>query len=254
MTTLHAQQPSHCRQRPRIGERAVVLVGADVAVLAEGAAHIAGGEGDRARAVEAAIDELLAGVVEMRTHPRRRAEFAGAQLGSLASIDAAVPAAEIAVPEHPPGEFPAKVEQARARRPRRQARARVSHIAPAGQKRRRQALQLLPQSLFRSILERERNRDRRRDAKLGRLTVGGDRRVPAERPGERRITPHPELSEIGHLTSARETAIVRLSPAPVQRPGCRWKSCAMKAWTMPRDRATRAVQYCSVPASIRRRS
>ena len=35
MATLDAQQPGHRRQRPRIGERAVILIGADVAVLAK---------------------------------------------------------------------------------------------------------------------------------------------------------------------------------------------------------------------------
>ena len=39
----------------RIGERAIILIGADVAVLAEGAAHVAGGEEDRAGAVQAAM-------------------------------------------------------------------------------------------------------------------------------------------------------------------------------------------------------
>src|SRR5205807_7823934 len=85
----------------------------DVAVLAEGAAHVAGGEEDRARALGAAIEELLAGVMEMRADPRAGGKLARPELAAPHAVDAAVPRAEIAVGEHAPGERAAEVEQAR---------------------------------------------------------------------------------------------------------------------------------------------
>lgn len=59
-------------------------------VLTEGTVHVAGGEEDNARAVDAAIDEFLARVVEVRTHPRGRAQLAGAELCPRAAVAAAM--------------------------------------------------------------------------------------------------------------------------------------------------------------------
>ena len=69
VATLSAQRPRHRRKHARVRLLAVVLVGADVTVLAEGAAHVAGGEEDRPRAFGAAIEQLLAHVMEMRADP-----------------------------------------------------------------------------------------------------------------------------------------------------------------------------------------
>jgi len=69
VATFAAQHPRHRGQRTGICHFAIVLVGADIAVLAEGAPHVAGGEEDRARAFGAAIEQFLAGVMEMRTDP-----------------------------------------------------------------------------------------------------------------------------------------------------------------------------------------
>ena len=47
VATLPTQRPRHRSQRARVGLLAVVLVGADVSVLAKGTAHVAGGKEDR---------------------------------------------------------------------------------------------------------------------------------------------------------------------------------------------------------------
>src|SRR5216683_2041336 len=140
---LAAQCPRHSRKRARIGLLAIILVGRDIAVLAEGAAHVAGGEEDRARALGAAIEELLAGVMEMRADPRAGGKLAGPGLAACQAVDAAVPGAEIAMGEHAPGERAAEVEQARPVRVGRQRRAFPDRL-PALEKDPCQALELSP--------------------------------------------------------------------------------------------------------------
>ena len=65
--------------------------------------------------MRAPVDELLAAVVKVRRDPRLGGELAGAELLSARAVDAAVPAAEIAVREHAPREPGDEIEQARAR-------------------------------------------------------------------------------------------------------------------------------------------
>src|SRR5262249_60304197 len=79
----------------------------------EGAPHVARGEKDRARALRAAIEQLFAGVMEMRADPRTGGKLAGAELGARHPIDAAVPRTKIAVGEHTGGKFAAQLQQAR---------------------------------------------------------------------------------------------------------------------------------------------
>src|SRR5262245_59502029 len=95
-----AQRPRHRRECARVRLFAVVLVGADVAVLAKRTSHVTGGEEDRARAFRAAVEQFLASVMEMRADPRSRGEFAGAELGARRAIDTAIPRTEIAVGKH----------------------------------------------------------------------------------------------------------------------------------------------------------
>src|SRR5919106_551626 len=82
---VHAQQPGHRSQRAAVNELAIVLVGADVAILAERATHIARGEENSAGAPCAAIDQLLARMVEPSRDARPRPELAGAELGLAAA-------------------------------------------------------------------------------------------------------------------------------------------------------------------------
>src|SRR5262245_56615389 len=100
MATFHAQQPRHRRQRTRGDGAAVVFIGGDVAVLAERAAHVAGGEEDRARAPRAAIDQLFPQMMKVRGYARVGAELTRAEVGSLSTVYPAVVTAEITVREH----------------------------------------------------------------------------------------------------------------------------------------------------------
>src|ERR671925_253946 len=140
VTAFHAQQPGHRGQGAAIDELAVVLVGADVAVLAERAAHVARGEEDRARPLRAAIDQLLARMVEPGRNARAGAELAGPELGLASAVDPAVPATEVAVREHAEGEFTAKLEQGRTLHPGSQRRALVPNAVPAFEEDRGQPL------------------------------------------------------------------------------------------------------------------
>jgi hypothetical protein len=65
-----AQRPCHRRERARVRLLAIVFVSADVAILTEGASHVAGDEENRARTFRAAVKQFLAGVMEMRADPR----------------------------------------------------------------------------------------------------------------------------------------------------------------------------------------
>ena len=58
VTALAAQDPCHCCERRSIDFLTVVLISADVAVLTEGTAHVAGSEKDRSGSSRAAREEL----------------------------------------------------------------------------------------------------------------------------------------------------------------------------------------------------
>src|SRR5262249_27863739 len=120
VATFAAQRPRHCRQCARVRLLAVVFVSADVPILAEGAPHVARGEKDRARALRAAIEQLLAGMMEMGADPRTGGELASAELGTCYPIDLAIPRTKIAVGEHAVGKFAAQLQQARSLRRLRQ--------------------------------------------------------------------------------------------------------------------------------------
>src|SRR5262245_1661359 len=105
VATFAAQRPRHRRECTRVRLFAVIFVGADIAVLAKRTPHITGGEEDRARAFRAAVEQLLAGVMEMRADPRSRGELAGAELRACRAVDTAIPRTEIAVGEHAVSEF-----------------------------------------------------------------------------------------------------------------------------------------------------
>jgi hypothetical protein len=85
----------------------LAVVSADVAILAKGASHIAGGEEDRARTFRAAVKQFLAGVMEMRADPRSGTELAGAELRARGPVDTAIPWTKITVGEHPIGKLAA---------------------------------------------------------------------------------------------------------------------------------------------------
>src|ERR1700747_335204 len=105
VAALAAQHPRHRRKGAGINLLAIVLVGADVAVLAEGASHVAGSEEDRPGASRAPVEQLLASMMEMRAHPCAGGELAGPELDADAPVDAAIPGAEIAMREHAVSEF-----------------------------------------------------------------------------------------------------------------------------------------------------
>src|SRR5262249_16638961 len=123
VAALSSQDPRHRRKRARVDLLAVVLVGADVALLAERAWHVAGSEEDRAGSLGAAIKQLLAGMMEIGADPGTGGELAGSELDPSAAVDAAVPGTEIAMREHPVREFAAELEQARPIRRSGQRRA-----------------------------------------------------------------------------------------------------------------------------------
>jgi hypothetical protein len=58
-------------------------------------------------ALGAAIEQLLAGVMEMRADSRTGGEFAGTELGTCHAVDTASPRTEIAVREHAVGKLAA---------------------------------------------------------------------------------------------------------------------------------------------------
>src|SRR4030095_15981788 len=112
VATCASQRPRHRRERARVRLFAVVLVGADVAVLAKRTPHVTGGEEDRARAFRATVEQLLTGVMEMRADPRSRGELAGAELRACRPVDTAIPRTEIAVSEHAVSELATQLQQA----------------------------------------------------------------------------------------------------------------------------------------------
>ena len=61
----------------------------------------------------AAVDQLLARVMEMGGDPRALGQLAGAELGAGEAIDPAVPWAEVAVRQHAVGERTAELQEAR---------------------------------------------------------------------------------------------------------------------------------------------
>src|SRR5262249_7355281 len=113
VTALTAQRPCHRRKRTRVRLLTVVFVSADVAVLAKGASHIAGGEEDRPRTFRAAVKQLLARVMEIRADPRSGSELAGAEFRARRTVDTAIPWTEVTVGEHPIGKLAAHLKQAR---------------------------------------------------------------------------------------------------------------------------------------------
>src|SRR5262249_5619112 len=142
-----AQRPCHRRKRTRVRLLAVVFVSADVAILTEGASHVAGGEENRARTFRAAVKQLLAGVMEMRADPRSGSELAGAEFRGRLTVDAAIPRTKIAVGEHPIRKLAAQLDQAGPVPHRRQWRARPD-CPPPCEKYRRQAVELGPERLL----------------------------------------------------------------------------------------------------------
>jgi hypothetical protein len=78
----------------------------------------------------------------------------------------------------------AEIEQAAVLRCRPQTGDLVSQAAPARQEHWRELFQLLPESRLRRFGNRQRRGDCRRNAELRRIAIGGDGRVPPERPGE----------------------------------------------------------------------
>src|SRR6516162_10939449 len=147
VTALTAQRPCHCRERTRVRLLTIVFVSADVAILTEGASHVAGGEENCARTFRAAVKELFAGVMEMRADPRSGSELASTELRACRTVDTAIPRTEIAVGEHPIGKLAAQFEQARPVHRRRQWRARPD-CSPPCEKYRRQAVELGPERLL----------------------------------------------------------------------------------------------------------
>src|SRR6516162_169401 len=147
VTALTAQRPCHCRERTRVRLLTIVFVSADVAILTEGASHVAGGEENCTRTFRAAVKELFTGVMEMRADPRSGSELASAELRARRTVDTAIPWTEVAVGEHPIGKLAAHLKQARSVRCWRQRRACADRLPPC-EKYRRQAVELDPERLF----------------------------------------------------------------------------------------------------------
>src|SRR5262249_58030232 len=145
--TFAAQRPRHRSQCARVRLLAGVFVSADVRILAAGAPHVARGEKDRARALRAAIEQLLPGMMEMRADPRTGGKLASAELGARHPVDVAIPGAKIAVGEHAVGKFAAQLQQARTVCRLRQWRARPGRL-PARDEYRREAVKLDPQRVL----------------------------------------------------------------------------------------------------------
>src|SRR5262249_16706169 len=175
--TFAAQRPRHRSQCARVRLLAVVFVSADVAILAEGAPHVARGEKDRARAFRAAIEQLLPGMMEMRADPRTGGELASAELGARHPVDVAIPGTKIAVGEHAVGKFAAQLQQARTVCRFRQWRARPGRL-PARDEYRPEAVKLDPQRVLAACRRLKLRGDRCGDAELGWASVLRNVQVP----------------------------------------------------------------------------
>src|SRR5262249_3961109 len=177
VATLTAQRPLRRREGARVRLLTVVFVSADVPILAEGAPHVARGEKDRARALRAAIEQLLPGMMEMRADARTRGELASAELGASHPVDMAIPRTKIAVGEHTVGKFAAQLQQARTVRRSRPGRAGPDRL-PARDEYRREAVKLDPQHDLAACRRIKQRGDRCGDAELGWAPVLRNVQVP----------------------------------------------------------------------------
>ena len=202
VTAFAAQRPGHCRQRPRVRLLAVVLVGADVAVLTEGTAHVAGSEEDRARACRPPIEQLLAGMMEVRADARGRGELAGTKLLARHAVNTAIPWTEIAVGEHAVGKLTAKLEQARPFRWSRQRRA-CADRPPTREENRSKPVELGPKHFLAAFAGVKLSGEGRGDTKLGGAPVLRNVEIPRQRGPDGWIVPNSQCPEIAHRSGSR---------------------------------------------------
>src|SRR6266567_1102853 len=179
------------------------------------ASHVAGSEKDRPGSSRAAIEQLLAGVMEMRAHPCAGGELAGSELDAGAPVYAAIPRAEIAMREHAVGKLAAKFQQARAVRRFRQRCARADGL-PTREEGLGQPVELGPKRVLARCRGIEIDRDRRRDPELGGPPVLRDGQIPGERVTDRRILPNLQALQLAHGVAPGNRA--RLSGKPRQLP------------------------------------
>src|SRR5262249_55050099 len=130
-----------------------------------------------ARALRAAIEQLLPGMMEMRADPRTGGKLASAELGAGHAVDLPIPRTKIAVGEHAVGKFAAQLQQARSLRRRRTRRARPDRL-PARDKYRREAVKLDPQRVLAACRRIKPRGDRCSDAELGWTSVLRNVQVP----------------------------------------------------------------------------
>src|SRR6516165_1884545 len=192
-----AQRPCHRRKRTRVSLLAIVFVSADVAILAKGASHIAGGEEDRARTFSAAVKQLLAGVMEMRADPRSGSELAGTKFCARRTVDAAIPWTKITVGEHPIGKLAAQLEQAWPVHCRRQWRVRPDCLPPC-EKYRRQAVKLGPERLLLGSGRIELGWEGCGNTKFRWPSVLCHGQIPRQAVADRRIIPDSQSRQIAH--------------------------------------------------------
>src|SRR5262249_39151994 len=198
VATFAPQRPRHRRECTRVRLFAVVLVGADVAVLAKRTPHVTGSEEDRARAFRAAVEQLLTGVMEMRANPRSRGEFAGAELGARRAVDTAIPRTEIAVGKHAVGQLATQVQQARSLRSVRQQRARPDRL-PASKKYRGQTVELGPERVLAGCYRIDLCSKRCGNTNFGRPSVLRPVKVPRQAIADRRT---PQIFKMRQVANA----------------------------------------------------
>ena len=190
---LRAEVPRDRGELSRGHRGPIVLVAGDVTVLAELAAEAARGEEDGPGAAHTPEHEFLAAVVEVRAHAGDGVELACAALTAVHAVDAAVPSAEPAAPEHPLHERDAEIEERRI--PGRDlGRPDVagSDGAPQVQERPRGLLVFGPESLLvRARLEPA--RDPPGDEVLRGHPVRGDRKIPGQAVPD--PVPDPQIGE-----------------------------------------------------------
>jgi hypothetical protein len=147
--------------------------------------------------MRAAIEQLLAGMMEVRADARPCGELAGAKLAAADTVDAAIPRTEIAVGEHAVGKLAAELQQARPVGGRRQ-RSACPDVLPTRQKDRHQAIELGPQGFLAAACGIELGSERRGDAELGRPAVLRHVEVPRQRAGDRGVVPNSQSGQVAH--------------------------------------------------------
>ena len=156
-------------------------------------------------------------MVKKGADPGAGIQLAGAELDAFGAVDAAIPAAEIAMAQHAVGQLAAEPEQVRTRRRFGRRPAVPAERLTAFQEHRLKAVEFGPKGVFVRVKGR-RHGDGAGDPELGRLAPAGDVPVPRKPIPDVGIVPDRELVK------------------NVQRSPCRWGRAGQSPVLGPRLR------------------